>query len=328
MALMLRTSTAAAPGAVARRAAAPRAPVAARAGKRAGNWLPGSEAPAHLAAADLVGNYGFDPLNLAREPASLARFRESEVIHGRWAMLGVAGALAVEVLGLGNWYDAPLWALEKGGHATWFGVPIPFDLNTLLGVEFVAMAAAESQRGGAEAEKRVYPGGAFDPMGMGSKGGAEGDALKLKELKNGRLVSRVWGIEMRFFWSRGGGGGVLRGDVQGWGGGRSAAADAQRHSNAKHTPSARKPKPQTKTKNRRWSRSWASSRSTPRRARRRSPTSASTWPTRSGQTLAPTACRCPSKAVRAFLVFCFGRRGRREGRGARTPPPAYCFCFC
>jgi light-harvesting complex I chlorophyll a/b binding protein 1 len=24
-------------------------------------------------------------------------------------MLGVAGALAVELLGFGNWYDAPLW---------------------------------------------------------------------------------------------------------------------------------------------------------------------------------------------------------------------------
>lgn len=50
-----------------------------------------------------------DPLKLASTDASLQRFRESEVIHGRWAMLGVAGALAVEVLGLGNWYEAPLW---------------------------------------------------------------------------------------------------------------------------------------------------------------------------------------------------------------------------
>jgi light-harvesting complex I chlorophyll a/b binding protein 1 len=180
MSLMLKSS-AAATSAAARRPA-----VAARAA-RAGNWLPGSDAPAHLASADLVGNYGFDPLNLAREPASLARFRESEVIHGRWAMLGVAGALAVEVLGFGNWYDAPLWAVN-GGNATWFGVPIPFDLNTLLGIEFVAMAAAESRRGEAEAEKRVYPGGAFDPLGF-AKPGSDVETLKLKELKNGRLVS-------------------------------------------------------------------------------------------------------------------------------------------
>ena len=35
----------------------------------------------------------------AAEPASLARFRESEVFHCRWAMLGAAGVLGVEVLG-------------------------------------------------------------------------------------------------------------------------------------------------------------------------------------------------------------------------------------
>ena len=34
------------------------------------------------------------------------------MIHGRWAMLGVAGALAVELLGLGNWFDAPLWVSD------------------------------------------------------------------------------------------------------------------------------------------------------------------------------------------------------------------------
>ena len=39
-------------------------------------------------------NYGFDPLSLGKEKDSLIRFRESEVIHGRWAMLGVAGSLA------------------------------------------------------------------------------------------------------------------------------------------------------------------------------------------------------------------------------------------
>ncbi len=60
-----------------------------------------------------AGTYGFDPLELGKDPASLLRFRESELIHGRWAMLGVAGALAVEVLGYGNWADAPLWVRER-----------------------------------------------------------------------------------------------------------------------------------------------------------------------------------------------------------------------
>ncbi|KAF6257240.1 light-harvesting protein of photosystem I [Scenedesmus sp. NREL 46B-D3] len=163
---------------------------------RAGNWLPGkhynvarvlfagSDAPAWLPD-NLPGNYGFDPLGLSKDPASLTRFQESEVFHCRWAMLGAAGVLGVEALGFGNWYDAPLWAIN-GGSPTWFGVKVPFDLNTLLAIEFVAMAAAESRRGDEpDAEKRTYPGGAFDPLNF-AKGNV--DDLKLKEIKNGRLA--------------------------------------------------------------------------------------------------------------------------------------------
>jgi light-harvesting complex I chlorophyll a/b binding protein 1 len=125
-----------------------------------------------------------DPLNLATEPANLARFTEAEVIHGRWAMLGVAGALGAEVLGQGDWYSAPL-PLVQGGHAQYFGAEVPFDLGTLLAIEFIAMAGVELFRGAADAEKRIYPGGAFDPMGMSKGNLAE---LKLKEIKNGRLA--------------------------------------------------------------------------------------------------------------------------------------------
>ena len=67
--------------------------------------------------------------------------------------------------GYGNWYDAPL-PLVQGGSATYFGASVPFDLGTLAAIEFAAMAGVESFRGAAEPEKRVYPGGAFDPMGL------------------------------------------------------------------------------------------------------------------------------------------------------------------
>ena len=132
-----------------------------------------------------AGDYGFDPLNLAKEPSSLQRFTEAELIHCRWAMLGAAGVIAVEALGYGNWYDAQT-PLVTGGKETWFGIESPFDLNTLLAIQFVSFAAAESQRGTeSDAAKRCYPGGAFDPLGF-AKGDVE--ALKLKEVKNGRLV--------------------------------------------------------------------------------------------------------------------------------------------
>ena len=50
-----------------------------------------------------------DPLGLGAADSSLERFREGELINGRWAMLGVAGVLAPELLGFGDWYSAPLW---------------------------------------------------------------------------------------------------------------------------------------------------------------------------------------------------------------------------
>jgi len=153
---------------------------------RAGNWFPGSDAPAWLPD-DLPGNFGFDPLGLAKEPSSLARFRESELIHCRWAMLGVAGCLGVELLGYGNWHDAPLWAIN-GGKATWFGIEVPFDITTLVGVEFIAFAVSEGLRGdNQDAEKKCYPGGAFDPLGF-SKDSKSFETYKLKEIKNGRLA--------------------------------------------------------------------------------------------------------------------------------------------
>lgn len=146
---------------------------------KVGNWAPGSDTPAYLE--NLTGSYGFDPLGLGKDAASLSRFQEAEVIHGRWAMLGVAGSLGAELAGQGDWYNAPL-PLMQGGHAQYLGAEVPFDLGTLAAIEFALMAGAESMRGGADASQRIYPGGSFDPMGMAS------DEKKLKEIKNGRLA--------------------------------------------------------------------------------------------------------------------------------------------
>ena len=66
-----------------------------------------------------------------------------------------------------------------------FGVENPLDLATVMSLNVVLMAGAESFRANAEGEQRVYPGGAFDPMGM-SKGNLS--ELKVKEIKNGRLA--------------------------------------------------------------------------------------------------------------------------------------------
>ena len=54
-------------------------------------------------------SYGFDPLGLAAPADLRSRFQEAELIHSRWAMAGVAGALAVELVGQGNWVSAQTW---------------------------------------------------------------------------------------------------------------------------------------------------------------------------------------------------------------------------
>ncbi|EIE20514.1 light harvesting complex protein I-20 [Coccomyxa subellipsoidea C-169] len=152
---------------------------------KAGNWLPGSDTPAYLDG--LPGSFGFDPFGLGSTPANLQRFQEAELVHSRWAMAGVAGALGAELLGQGDWYQAPLWAVN-GGAPTYLGIPVPFNLSTLLAIEFVAIAGAEAQRNAEpDAEKRKYPGGAFDPLGF-SKDSKVLEENKLKELKNGRLA--------------------------------------------------------------------------------------------------------------------------------------------
>ena len=143
-------------------------------------WLPGSEAPAHLKGT-LPGDFGFDPLNLAKEPALLARFREAEVLHGRWAMLGITGLVTAEAMGYPNYIQVGKAAAVDG--PSYLGQALPYNLAAVAIFQFVAMAFVEFQRKGeTDAEKRIYPGGSFDPMGLAS------EKRKVAEIKNGRLA--------------------------------------------------------------------------------------------------------------------------------------------
>merc|ERR1711998_354419 len=144
-----------------------------------GNWLPGSVNPSYLDS--LPASYGFDPLGLGSTPSNLARFQEAELIHCRWAMLGITGALSVEALGFGNWYDAPLAAKQ-----TYFGLDVPIELNILVFIEIILMAAVEGRRFDiSDSGKKLYPG--FDFMGL-AKDAKTLESMKIKEIKNGRLA--------------------------------------------------------------------------------------------------------------------------------------------
>lgn len=63
-------------------------------------WLPGSTPPAHLDGS-MAGDFGWDPLGLGANPEAMKWFRESELQHSRWAMLGVAGILGQ----VGGWVE-------------------------------------------------------------------------------------------------------------------------------------------------------------------------------------------------------------------------------
>ena len=135
------------------------------------------------------------------EKDAFAWYQQAELMHARWAMLGVAGMAAPELLGnpfvdgpLPNWAEAPFY----DGYIA--------DSNTLFVVKMFFMNWAEVRRwqdmknpGSVHTDpydesrkctgKDVgYPGGGlFNPMGMAISSGDE-KTLRTKEIANGRLA--------------------------------------------------------------------------------------------------------------------------------------------
>lgn len=160
-------------------------------------WVPGAEAPAYLDGS-MPGDFGFDIFGLGADPVALNWYRQAELQHARWAMLGVTG-IFVQSARIPDtfWYEAALPANLPEG---------TMNLGALLGVQFLLMHWVEVRRwqdmknfGCANKdpifegfavpnETMGYPGGVFDPFGMGSLS-AEGIAgRRHAELVNGRLA--------------------------------------------------------------------------------------------------------------------------------------------
>jgi len=164
-------------------------------------WFPGGDPAAHLDGT-MPCDYGFDPLGLGTDPELLKWFRQAELQHCRWAMIGTAGILFPEIATKAGVLDLPVW-FEAGAYK---GFPI--DGLTLFWMQMILMNWAEVRRWmdmkepGCVNEDPLfkgqgfvctgtepgYPGGKwFNPLSMAATP-EEYAKLQRKEIANGRLA--------------------------------------------------------------------------------------------------------------------------------------------
>jgi len=169
-----------------------------------------SNVPTYLTG-EFPGDYGWDHIGLSADPTTFQRYRETEVIHARWAMAGALGCLVPELLAkyANIPYQHPEWFkagsdifTSKGVQFLGSSVPLeaqfPSMINahnaiTLVITQVILMGGAEAYRvnGGPFGERSadpIYPGGDyFDPLGFADDADKAAE-LKVKEIKNGRLA--------------------------------------------------------------------------------------------------------------------------------------------
>lgn len=139
----------------------------------------------------LAGDVGFDPFGFSKDKASLMKYAEAEIKHGRLAMLAAAGWPMSELFNkkFASTFDAAA-VVDATDRA-------PSVLNGGLGkispvywVTCLVAAAAIEVYGFSQTNKAGYfPGNlGFDPLGMYPKDPEGQRRMQLAEVKNGRLA--------------------------------------------------------------------------------------------------------------------------------------------